>query len=545
VKKLGILIILLLIPSFALAQLPQLNFQYAIASATTTTEINVTGRGINYYRLNWATTGNSSPSACTITLEYSDNAFNWSTGITGDCTTDNISSYTGIQANYVRLNMTSYTATSAGASMIVNMIGWISNPASSGGGGGNVNIYDSAGGTLVSDNATHALKVYLVNGGAGGTSQNDNTAFTAGTTAINPGGCYYNVTQGSITSGRVAAPACNINRATFVQLQDSSKNELGTAGSPIRTDPTGSTTQPISGTITANAGTNLNTSLLALETGGNLASILGRFPATAALADNLGNPTVTGIGANLLGWDSSNAVWRRVQVDTGTGTIKVDPGTVAVTGTFFQATQPVSCANAATCPVNASQVGGPWTQNVTQFGSSNIVTGTGTGGSGIPRVTVSNDSNVLATESGTWTMQPGNTANTTAWLTYNGDPCQNPANTLTTDTLSFASSTVQKLITKTSAKKNYLCAIYVQAQGTAETWSILEGTKVTNECDTSTAALSGSTTAANGNASGANGGVSWGNGNASVIRGKTANNDLCIATSGANRVTVTYTWTQQ
>jgi hypothetical protein len=35
--------------------------------------------------------------------------------------------------------------------------------------------------------------------------------------------------------------------------------------------------------------------------------------------------------------------------------------TVPVTGTFFQATQPVSCASAATCPVNASQVGGPWT----------------------------------------------------------------------------------------------------------------------------------------------------------------------------------------
>lgn len=45
----------------------------------------------------------------------------------------------------------------------------------------------------------------------------------------------------------------------------------------------------------------------------------------------------------------------------------------------------------------------PWVSNVTQFGSSNVVTGTGTGGSGIPRVTVSNDSNILATQSGTWT----------------------------------------------------------------------------------------------------------------------------------------------
>jgi hypothetical protein len=39
-------------------------------------------------------------------------------------------------------------------------------------------------------------------------------------------------------------------------------------------------TQPVSGTITANAGTNLNTSALALETGGNLAAIAGRLPGT-------------------------------------------------------------------------------------------------------------------------------------------------------------------------------------------------------------------------------------------------------------------------
>lgn len=103
--------------------------------------------------------------------------------------------------------------------------------------------------------------------------------------------------------------------------------------------------------------------------------------------------------------------------------------------------------------------------NVTKFGGTNVSTGTGTGGAGIPRVTVSSDSSVTAnagtnlntttlgttiigagsktltdinttlgsplqaggnvvvtsapttavTQSGTWTVQPGNTANTTAW----------------------------------------------------------------------------------------------------------------------------------
>ena len=39
------------------------------------------------------------------------------------------------------------------------------------------------------------------------------------------------------------------------------------------------TTQPVSGTVTANAGTNLNTSALALESGGNLAAINSKLPA--------------------------------------------------------------------------------------------------------------------------------------------------------------------------------------------------------------------------------------------------------------------------
>lgn len=38
-------------------------------------------------------------------------------------------------------------------------------------------------------------------------------------------------------------------------------------------------TQPVSGTVTVNAGTNLNTSLLALEAGGNLATLVTRTPA--------------------------------------------------------------------------------------------------------------------------------------------------------------------------------------------------------------------------------------------------------------------------
>jgi hypothetical protein len=42
--------------------------------------------------------------------------------------------------------------------------------------------------------------------------------------------------------------------------------------------------------------------------------------------------------------------------------------------------------------------------NVSQFGGNNVVTGTGVSGLGIPRFTISSDSNILATQSGTWNI---------------------------------------------------------------------------------------------------------------------------------------------
>lgn len=53
---------------------------------------------------------------------------------------------------------------------------------------------------------------------------------------------------------------------------------------------------------------------------------------------------------------------------------------------------------------NVGQAGAPWAQNVSQFGGAAVVTGTGIGGAGIPRVTVSSDSSIAAVQSGTWNI---------------------------------------------------------------------------------------------------------------------------------------------
>jgi hypothetical protein len=89
------------------------------------------------------------------------------------------------------------------------------------------------------------------------------------------------------------------------------------------------------------------------------------------------------------------------------GSINVDIiGTVPISGT-----------------VTANQGTTPWVDNVAQFGGNNVVTGTGTSGLGIPRVTVSNDSNILATQSGLWDVSVNNfpsiiavTQSTSPWV---------------------------------------------------------------------------------------------------------------------------------
>jgi hypothetical protein len=194
--------------------------------------------------------------------------------------------------------------------------------------------------------------------------------------------------------------------------------EFGTNTNPIRIDPTGTTTQPVSGTVTANAGTG-NFTVVQATASNLLASVGGLGAAGAAvsgnpvriggsdgtntrdiLTDTSGRQIVIGAAANggavtgnpvlIAGSDGANARSIRTASD---GTVRVDP-----TGTT---TQPVSGT------VSANQGTSPWVENVSQFGGSNVVTGTGTSGAGIPRVTVSNDSNILATQSGTWTVNQG------------------------------------------------------------------------------------------------------------------------------------------
>jgi hypothetical protein len=125
-------------------------------------------------------------------------------------------------------------------------------------------------------------------------------------------------------------------------------------------------------TVTANAGTNLNTSLLQLDATGaklNLAQGSTTSGQTGPLlqgAVTTSAPSYTTAQTSPLSLNTSGAL----RVD-GSGVTQPVSGTV---------TANQGSANAT-----------PWNSNVAQFGGTNVSTGTGASGAGIPRVTVSND----------------------------------------------------------------------------------------------------------------------------------------------------------
>jgi hypothetical protein len=122
-----------------------------------------------------------------------------------------------------------------------------------------------------------------------------------------------------------------------------------------------------------------------LVIGGAILALAGS--ATLTIKDGNTPPQVQTLGQTTDG--SGNLYGNTVLVDgtaaankaavTSSNALKVDGSAV---------TQPVSGTITTTPPSNAST-------NVAQFGGTNVVTGTGASGSGIPRVTVSNDSTVI------------------------------------------------------------------------------------------------------------------------------------------------------
>lgn len=280
----------------------------------------------------------------------------------------------------------------------------------------------SQGGNMVALTGTSGnLNVQCANCSGSGASAVDEAAFTAGTSVLAPGGGFYQTTATSnpLTDGQQGMWQMTANRAGFVNLRNASGTEIGTPTNPVRIDPTGSTTQPISGTVTANAilaaettkviGTvrNLGNSGAVLDFAGQNAS----SPANAWLIGgqfNSSPTTITNGNSSPLQLDSSGNLKVNLVTGGSSGTVAQGSSTSGQLGNLTQGavttsaptystgtTNPLSIDTSGNLRVSTGTVTVTATNLSTNTAQINGVTplmGNGATGTGSQRVTVANDS---------------------------------------------------------------------------------------------------------------------------------------------------------
>ena len=230
------------------------------------------------------------------------------------------------------------------------------------------------------DNATGGVNVNIVGGGgSGGTSSSFAAAFPAMGTAIGAknGANMVNLTADNSNNlnVNVAVSALPTGAATSA-LQTTGNTALGTInttlGSPFQVGGSIGNTSFI-----ANAGTNLNTSLLALESGGNLAGLVTQIGAvTTSPTANTVNDRLKTINTTLgspfqAGGNIGNTTFAVTNAGTFVTQATLAAETTKVIGTVNQGTSPWVTSGTSTVSgtVSATQGTSPW-----------IVAGGGTAG---------------------------------------------------------------------------------------------------------------------------------------------------------------------
>lgn len=187
-----------------------------------------------------------------------------------------------------------------------------------GGGGGLVQIQDSAGNNL--NSTSGALDVFISGGSSSGVQYAELATTTPATGTLALG--RYQTSLPTLTNGQMNEPMLDTSSRLLVNVA--------------------------TGTITANAGTNLNTSALALESGGNLATIVSDLTNASqksqlvdasgnvvssvvpGTANSSGNAVLTGATSNMVSFttttvqavastDVGNYRWVSVQINTQGG----------------------------------------------------------------------------------------------------------------------------------------------------------------------------------------------------------------------------------
>ena len=209
---------------------------------------------------------------------------------------------------------------------------------------------------------------------------------------------------------------------------------------------------------------------------------------TTAASDALGNPTTSNILAYLLGWDPTNSVWRRAQVQGGAQWVAVS-GTASISATGQQNVGIVGVpAVSSTGNINVGQAGAPWT--ISSTGQANV------GIVGVPSISSTGDMWVTgtfrlqdATSTPVANVKAASTNVTSTDQALVVAPSPNPS-TVCPSILALSQTASTNLITSTN--RLHICSILI-VSAAVQSLSLVEGVGTT--CGTNTAALIGGTSA--------------------------------------------------
>lgn len=226
--------------------------------------------------------------------------------VDGSATTQPVSgTVTVTQGTASNLNATvtgTVAATQSGTWNINNVSGTVSLPTGAATAANQTTVGNQT--TKINDGTDTALVTAagaLVVDGSGSTQP------VSGTVTANAGTGTFttNVAQVGGNTVTTGSGAAGTGTQRVILATDQPVIPVSDNGGSITVDGTVAATQSGGWTVTANAGTNLNTSALFLD-----ATFTGRFMSAAAAADNTANPTTTGVMTFGMLWDG--ATWDRM-----------------------------------------------------------------------------------------------------------------------------------------------------------------------------------------------------------------------------------------
>lgn len=212
----------------------------------------------------------------------------------------------------------------------------------------------------------------------------------------------------------------------------------------------------------------------------------------------------------------------------------------------FQTVMAFICQTSKICPGHVIVDSGgnekatsanPLVGDVQKFGGVAVNTGTGAGGTGTPRVTVSNDSNVIPWDGTTVPkVQPGSTApalgdaSLTVAISPNGDACSASSQPKSSVSVSITSATTTQLVALSGSTKISVCGWSLSSPEatTVPTFAFEYGTG--SNCGTGTTTLTGTFGAGTATTAGI---VNYTAGGTPGTEFSTASgNALCVVTTG-------------